>query len=221
MIECVPYQLRRYGLWPLRAAVLKTRLAACPAAARKDDVRPIQGGGSLRPAGVGLEDERRFCRYHRVFSRAVWSSLCTGLGVQPKRIISWFARRSGRWRARCTRGSSAPGLRDAKALVGEGDLAGCFGAFRLFSYSHAVCSPARDMDLERRATSRLVREGPSNRLLRRLSAGTRGIAGILDLLRVTPGGRHGKRITGIGGTPNWRSLPRSVNSQSPARQFGR
>ena len=36
--------------------------------------RPRQENRSLRPAGFGPGRERRFCRYHRVLSRASWSS---------------------------------------------------------------------------------------------------------------------------------------------------
>src|SRR5215212_10040231 len=113
------------------------------------------------------------------------------------------------------RGSSAPGLRDAKALVTDSDTEDCPSAFGAVLVGHAVCSPAKGTDLERCAAGGLVREGPSD-LLRRFSTGTQGIVGTLDFLQVAPGGRHGKSFTGIGGTPNRRSLLRGLNGQSPA-----
>ena len=54
---------------------------------------------------VGLEDERRFCRYHRVLIREpekhfeTQALLCTDLEADPERIISWFVRR---WRMEAT-----------------------------------------------------------------------------------------------------------------------
>src|SRR5215210_305999 len=49
------------------------------------------------------------------------------------------------------RGSPAPGLRDAKALVADSDTEGCPSAFGAVLVGHAVCSPAKGTDLERRA----------------------------------------------------------------------
>jgi hypothetical protein len=140
--------------------------------------------------------------------------LCTDLDAQPERIISWFVRRLSDG-DHFPRGSPAPGLRNAKALVADSDTEECSSAFGAVLVGHAVCSPAKGTDLERRAAGGLVREGSSD-LLRRFSTGTQGIVGTLDFLQVAPGGRHGKSLTGISGTPNRRSLLRSLNGQSPA-----
>ena len=62
------------GFGPLRATVLKARLAACPGACGGRDPRSGQEDRELRPASYGLGRMKAFCRYHRVLSRAVWSS---------------------------------------------------------------------------------------------------------------------------------------------------
>jgi hypothetical protein len=53
---------------------------------------------------VGLEEERRFCRYHRVLSRAVWSSRAASCGLlrllvwrRSSRMALWFWASTRRW----------------------------------------------------------------------------------------------------------------------------
>ena len=60
-------------LAPLSATFLRTPLGACSAAFGRCDL----GSGKrtvLALRAVGLQQERRFCCYHGVLSRAVWSS---------------------------------------------------------------------------------------------------------------------------------------------------
>src|SRR4051795_5711465 len=115
------------------------------------------------------------------------------------------------------RGSSAPGLRDAKALVTDSDTEDCPSAFGAVLVGHAVCSPAKGTDLERRAAGGLVREGPSD-LLRRFSAGTQaGVGAGGYFLRVARGYRDGKSAAGSNGTADRRGLLRGLMAKVQLR----
>jgi hypothetical protein len=75
--RCLPYLLRWYRRsGSLRATFLKARLWARPGARGGRYPRPGQEEDrSLRPtSSVGLDQLKRFHRYHRVLSRADWSS---------------------------------------------------------------------------------------------------------------------------------------------------
>ena len=61
-------------LAPFRATFLRTRLGACPAVLAGAILAPGKRTVASALRAVGLQQERRFCRYHRVLSRAAWSS---------------------------------------------------------------------------------------------------------------------------------------------------
>jgi len=76
VIDACPTHRDDTGSGPVRATFLKTRLAQCPVTVDGRDPRARRKDGQFRPArAVGLDQEKRFHRYHRVLSRASWSSL--------------------------------------------------------------------------------------------------------------------------------------------------
>jgi hypothetical protein len=92
---------------PVRATVLQARLAPCPTACgRRFSAAPSKRTVASALRAVGLENERRFCRYHRVLSRAVWSSrevsrvLLVLLVETFVHVSAWALRHSGIGRSR-------------------------------------------------------------------------------------------------------------------------
>src|SRR5215216_5299184 len=88
--------------------------------------------------------------------------LCTDLGAQPERIISWFVRRLSDG-SNLSRGAPAPGVRDSEAMVREGYRARRSGAVGPFLPGDARRPPTNcPRRLAHNPPSGLVRQIPSD-----------------------------------------------------------
>jgi hypothetical protein len=144
--------------------------------------------------------------------------LCTDPSADPARIIGWFVRRLSDG-VHVSRSSPASGIRDGKALVGDGREAHGSGAFGPILRGDALRSPREGTNAGVGAEDGLVGEGASD-LLRCFGVGQKGVVGTTrgDFLRVGAGKRHGKSPAGVYGKANRRGLLCSVMAKVHLRR---
>src|SRR5215210_3127621 len=120
-----------------------------------------------------------------------------------------------------SRSSPASGLRNAKALVEDGDLedSPCYVGSFLCGCPFVKSNDGGPAHADSEAGG-VVRQEVSD-LLRRPGAGTQGVVGVGrgDFLRVAPRGRDGKSPAGVHRKANRCGLLRGVNGQSPVKKL--
>src|SRR3954469_1134051 len=115
--------------------------------------------------------------------------------------------------------SPAPGIRDPETLVGDGDQAGCPGAFGSVLPGCALRSPAEAANAGDRAAGSVVRQGAPD-LLRCSGVGEKGAVGTTrgDFSRVGAGDRGSKSPAQVHRKADRRGLLCSVMAKVQLRQ---